>query len=70
MGFAVPLCYMRYPGVVLAAGDVPPPTLLQLVAAQLKLSPEHWDAYGRREQTRREHLVELQTVFGFQPFGK
>nr|WP_231295915.1 DUF4158 domain-containing protein [Edwardsiella piscicida] len=24
--------------------------------------------YGQREQTRREHLVELQTVFGFKPF--
>jgi hypothetical protein len=29
---------------------------------------ESWDDYGQREQTRREHLVELQTVFGFQPF--
>jgi hypothetical protein len=29
---------------------------------------ESWDEYGQREQTRREHLVELQTVFGFQPF--
>ena len=70
LGFAVLLCYMRYPGVVLSAGDAPPRRLLQLVAAQLKLSPEHWAAYGKREQTRREHLVELQTVFGFQPFGK
>jgi hypothetical protein len=40
----------------------------------LKWSPtaqggvESWDEYGQREQTRREHLVELQTVFGFQPF--
>ena len=45
-------------------------SLLRLVAAQLKVSPEHWAAYGKREQTRREHLVELQTVFGFRPFGK
>ncbi len=65
LGFAVQLCCMRYPGIVLAADDPPPPTLLRLVAAQLKLSPEHWAAYGKREQTRREHLVELQTVFGF-----
>ena len=70
LGFAVQLCYMRYPGVVLSVGDAPPRMLLQLVAAQLKLSPEHWSAYGRREQTRREHLVELQTMFGFQPFAK
>ncbi len=24
---------------------------------------------GQREQTRREHLIEVQTVFGFQPFA-
>ena len=70
LGFAVQLCYMRYPGIVLAADDVPSASLLRLVAAQLKVSPEHWAAYGKREQTRREHLVELQSVFGFQPFGK
>ncbi len=70
LGFAVQLCYMRYPGVVLAAGDTPSTSLLRLVAAQLKLPPEHWAAYGKREQTRREHLVELQTVFGFRLFGK
>ncbi|WP_159188807.1 DUF4158 domain-containing protein, partial [Klebsiella pneumoniae] len=29
---------------------------------------ESWNDYGQREQTRREHLVELQTVFGFKPF--
>ncbi len=70
LGFAVQLCYMRHPGVVLGAGDTPSASMLRLVAAQLKLSPELWEAYGKREQTRREHLVELQTVFGFQPFGK
>ncbi len=70
LGFAVQLCHMRYPGIVLAAGDAPPMSLLRLVAAQLKLSPEHWATYGKREQTRREHLIELQTVFGFRPFGK
>nr|WP_232101148.1 DUF4158 domain-containing protein [Enterobacter cloacae] len=42
--------------------------MLRLVANQLKVGIESWDEYGQREQTRREHLVELQTVFGFQPF--
>ena len=70
LGFAVQPCYTRYPGVMLGADDVPSPTLLRLVAAQLKIPPEHWAAYGKREQTRREHLVELRTVFGFRPFGK
>jgi hypothetical protein len=39
-----------------------------MVANQLKVNVESWGEYGQREQTRREHLVELQTVFGFQPF--
>ncbi len=41
---------------------------MKLVADQLKVSIESWNEYGLREQTRREHLVELQTMFGFQPF--
>lgn len=68
LGFAVQLCYMRYPGVILGADDAPFPPLLRLIAEQLKVTPENWDEYGQRDKTRREHLVELQTVFGFQTF--
>ena len=38
------------------------------MAKQLKVPPERWAEYGRRDQTRREHLVELQAVFGFRSF--
>jgi len=69
LGFAVQLCYMRYPGVMLGADETPFPPLLKLVAAQLKVAEEGWADYGQREQTRREHLAELQSVFGFQPFA-
>ena len=62
------ICYLRFPGVILGVEEPPFPPLLKLVADQLKVSVESWDEYGQREQTRREHLVELQTVFGFQPF--
>jgi TnpA family transposase len=68
LGFAVQLCYLRYPGIVLGLGQVPFPPLLHLVATQLKVPIEKWAEYGERAQTRREHMVELQTVFGFQPF--
>lgn len=68
LGFAVQLCYMRYPGVMLGVHDDPFQPLLKLVAGQLKILPDSWQGYGQREQTRREHLVELQTAFGFQPF--
>ena len=68
LGFAVQLCYLRFPGVILGVDEPPFLPLLKLVAEQLKISVENWSEYGHREQTRREHLVELQTVFGFQPF--
>ncbi len=68
LGFAVQLCYLRFPGIILGIDEQPFPPLLKLVADQLKVSIESWNEYGLREQTRREHLVELQTMFGFQPF--
>jgi hypothetical protein len=67
-GFAVQLCYMRFPGIMLAAGESPPQLLLDTIAQQLQLSPEHWAEYGRREQTRREHLLELQAILCVAPF--
>lgn len=68
LGFAVQLCYMRHPGVMLGIEDEPFAPLLRMVAAQLKVPVESWAAYGQRAETRREHLLELQSVFGFQPF--
>ena len=69
LGFAVQLCYMRYPGITLGAGETPFPPLLRYVSSQLKISPGSWDDYGKRPQTRREHLRELQMIFGFKPFS-
>jgi TnpA family transposase len=68
LGFAVQLCYMRYPGYILPPTDDPAPTLLKFAANQTGINAGEWDNYARREQTRREYLVELQTSFGFQPF--
>jgi TnpA family transposase len=68
LGFALQLCYLRFPGIILGVDQPPFPPLLKLVADQLKVGVESWNEYGQREQTRREHLAELQTVFGFQPF--
>jgi len=58
---------MRFPGVILGADDEPQQPLLQYVARQLNI-PVIWKQYGERPQTRREHLVELQSTFGFQTF--
>ena len=68
LGFAVQLCNMRYPEVILGKDEKPAPWLLQMVASQLGISDSCWTEYGRRAETRREHLLELQSAFGFQTF--
>jgi TnpA family transposase len=69
LGFAVQLCYMRYPGRMLSADEAPFPPLLKLVAAQIKEPVECWADYAQRAETRREHMLELQSLFGFEPFA-
>ena len=44
LGFAVQLCYLRFPGVILGADEPPFPPLLRLVANQLKVGIERPDA--------------------------
>ena len=39
-----------------------------MVAAQLQVQPALWDEYAQKDETRREHLTELQHLYGFQPF--
>lgn len=60
LGFAVQLCYLRYPGFALPTDAEPPPELLALVGRQLHIEPDVWPQYAQRAQTRREHLAELQ----------
>jgi len=68
LGFAVQLCYMRYPGIALTADAEPDAPLLRMVADQLKLPGDIWNDYGQRAETRRGHLLELQSAYGFQSF--
>lgn len=69
LGFAVQFCYLRFPGIILGVNQPPFPPLLKRVAEQLKVPVESWDEYGQREQTRREHLVELQARLNLTPFA-
>ena len=70
LGFAVQLCYMRYPGVILGVNEIPDAYLLKFIAKQLKVSAQSWDDYGFREKTRREHLLELQQLFNYHTFSR
>ena len=59
LGFAVQLCYMRYPGIALIAYAEPDAPLLRIMPDQVKLPGDIWNDYGQRAETRREHLLEL-----------
>ena len=52
LGVGIQLCCLRYPGRAIGSDETPPPQLLDLVAAQLRVSPSVWDLYAHRDQTR------------------
>ena len=64
LGFALMLCYLRFPGRILQQGEQPPAALCAFVAEQLGLDPVHFGDYAERDQTRREHVLEIQTALG------
>jgi TnpA family transposase len=69
LGIAIQLSYLQHPGRVLAEDETPPPALLGIVAAQIRVSPALWGAYATRDQTRREHQQEAMNRLGLSLFG-
>lgn len=69
LGIAVQLCLLRFPGQGLMPDVVIPMPLLQWVGRQLQLDPACWPRYAKRDETRREHLLELRAYLGMKPFG-
>ena len=69
LGLAVQLAFLRYPGRALQPNETPPAELLNFLARQLDISPAAWASYAERDETRREHLAELQAHYGMRPFG-
>ncbi len=69
LGFAVQLCYLRFPGRPLRADEQVPTPVLAYIAARLDLDPVVMQDYAQnRDETRREHLGEIQRTFEFHPF--
>jgi TnpA family transposase len=60
LGFAIQLCLLRYPGQGLGPDEYPPEAMIVFVAHQLGVSPATFADYALRDQTRRQHAVELQ----------
>ena len=69
-GFAVHLAYLRFPGRVLGPSEAPPAHLLAFIADQFRINPKAFADYAQRDETRREHLAELQAYLGVRPFGR
>lgn len=69
LGFAVQLCALRHPGRVLDPSESPPAPMLAFVGRQIGVDPALFGEYGRRAETRREHLLELQRLLHLRSFG-
>lgn len=67
-GFALQLCALRYPGRLLAPGEVISAALSRFLAAQLGLKPDDLVEYATRDETRREHLATLREIYGYKMF--
>lgn len=70
LGFALMLCYLRFPGRILQRGEQPPAALCTFVAEQLELDGSQFGDYAERDQTRREHVLEIETALGLRPFTR
>ena len=62
-GFALQLCVLRYPGRVLAPGELIPAEVIEFIGAQLGLGADDLVDYAAREETRHEHLAELRGLY-------
>jgi Domain of unknown function (DUF4158) len=70
LGFALMLCYLHFPGRILQQGEQPPAALCAFVAEQLGLDAAHFGDYAERDQTRREHALEIETALGLRPLTR
>jgi hypothetical protein len=70
LGFAVQICYLRYPGIALGPDVQPPESILKYIGKQLNIKPTVWAEYASRDETRREHALELQQAFGYRAFTR
>jgi TnpA family transposase len=70
LGFALQLCFLRYPGRAWTPEESVPPPLLCFIADQVGVVPDQLHAYAQRDETRREHLAELLATYGWRTFGQ
>ena len=69
LGFALQLCAFRYPGRLLTTGETIPLEISKFIAAQLGENPDHLSHYAETAVTRRRHLIELRSIYGYKMFS-
>jgi TnpA family transposase len=69
LGLAVQLCLLRHPGLGMGPAEQPPKAMIAFVARQLGVRQVDFADYAQRDQTRREHAIELQRYLGLRSFG-
>lgn len=69
LGFSLLFCCLRYPGISFDADTPVNDVTIEFIANQLKIKDfSEWRQYFNRDATRREHLLELQNLFGYKTF--
>jgi len=66
-GFAVQICYLRFPGRILHKNEIPPIYLKTYISEQLGIKEVQ---IYQRDNTRKEHLIEIQKIFGYKIFSQ
>ncbi|MBF6241470.1 Tn3 family transposase [Nocardia otitidiscaviarum] len=69
LGVAIALCTLPWLGFVPDKVTAAPPVAVARLAEQLKVDAAHLRSYGRRAQTRTEHLRLVARYLGWRPAG-
>jgi TnpA family transposase len=69
LGFALQLCALPFLGFVPDDLTSAPPEAVTYLASQLGVGPTALGRYATRDQTRTDHLLEIQAALGFRPAG-
>ncbi len=59
LGVATQLCFLRHPGRAWTPVEIMPAAMLRFIALQVDADPADLASYAERDQTRREHAVEV-----------
>lgn len=70
LGYALMLCYLRYPGRAMRAGEYPPTALLDFVAGQIGVFAQSIDEYLATDRNRERYALECQEYLGLRSFSK